>query len=194
MEHINAKQIEFDGFKDNDERFLPIIESILFVSGEPVKLKEIASIIECSPQNTKSILENIQNYYENDKKRGIKLIEINGEYQLVSKPENSQYVQRLLKTNMRISLSQASLETLAIIAYKQPITRIDIDSIRGVKSGSAIITLIEKKLIKESGRLDVPGRPILYSTTDEFLKKFGFEDIKKLKSLDDFVKKEENEN
>lgn len=118
--------------------------------------------------------------------RGIKLISIKGEYQLVTKSENSDYIQKLLKKNKRQSLSQASLESLAIIAYKQPITRIDIDEIRGVKSESAIQKLIEKNLIKESGRLDVPGRPILYSTTNEFLRQFELNDLKELPSLDLF--------
>ena len=105
-------------------------------------------------------------------------------YQLVTKAENSDFIQKLLKKNRRQSLSQASIESLAIIAYKQPITRIDIDEIRGVKSESAIQKLVEKNLIKDIGRLEVPGRPILYGTTDEFLRQFGLETLKELPSLD----------
>ena len=123
------------------------------------------------------------NEYE-DKSRGIRLISINGAYQLVTKSENSDFVQKLLKKNKKHSLSQASIESLAIIAYKQPITRIDIDEIRGVKSESAIARLIERGLIKDIGRLEVPGRPILYGTTDEFLRQFGLKTIKELPSLD----------
>ena len=123
------------------------------------------------------------NEYE-DENRGIRLISINGAYQLVTKSENSDYIQKLLKKNKRHSLSQASIESLAIIAYKQPITRIDIDEIRGVKSESAIQKLVEKGLIKDIGRLEVPGRPILYGTTDEFLRQFGLETLKELPSLD----------
>ncbi|NYC31420.1 segregation and condensation protein B [Clostridium saccharobutylicum] len=109
-----------------------------------------------------------------------------GGYQLVTKSENADYIQKLLKKNKRQSLSQASIESLAIIAYKQPITRIDIDEIRGVKSESAIQRLVEKELIKEVGRLEVPGRPILYGTTEEFLRQFELRDLEELPSLDLF--------
>ena len=102
-------------------------------------------------------------------------------------------MQKLLKKNKRQSLSQASIESLAIIAYKQPITRIDIDEIRGVKSESALQRLIEKDLIKEVGRLEVPGRPILYGTTDEFLRQFDLSDLKQLPSLDLFGGDDEDE-
>ena len=131
----------------------------------------------------------MQKEYE-EEKRGIKLISINGEFQLVTKAENSDYIQKLLKKNKRQSLSQASLESLAIISYKQPITRVDIDEIRGVKSESALQRLLEKDLIKEVGRLEVPGRPILFGTTEEFLRQFGLKELKELPSLDLYDDKE----
>ena len=137
----------------------------------------------------KCILDEMQNEYE-EEKRGIKLISINGEFQLVTKAENSDYIQKLLRKNKRQSLSQASLESLAIIAYKQPITRVDIDEIRGVKSESALQRLLEKDLIKEVGRLEVPGRPILFGTTDEFLRQFGLKELNELPSLDLYDDKE----
>jgi len=133
--------------------------------------------------------ELIEDYQHED--RGIKLIRINGDYQLVTKNQYSDYIQKLLKKNKRQSLSQASLESLAIVAYKQPITRIDIDEIRGVKSESAISRLMDRELIKEVGRLEVPGRPILYCTTEEFLRQFGVHDLKELPSLDLFSIEEE---
>ena len=126
-------------------------------------------------------------YKRQDNSRGIKLISIDDNYQLVTKPHNSEYIQKLLKTNKRQSLSQASLEALAIIAYKQPVTRIDIDEIRGVKSDRAIVSLHEKNLIKECGRLEAPGRPILYGTTEEFLRYFNLSNLEELPSLDNFV-------
>lgn len=175
MEHISKKQMYFS-----------IIESLLFVAGEPLKLKEIASIIECDIETTRELIEDLKEEYK-ALERGIKLISINDEYQLVTKPENSKFIQKLLKTNTRQSLSQAALETLSIIAYKQPITRINIDEIRGVKSDRAISTLLEKGLIKESGRLDIVGRPVLYSTTDKFLVHFGLENLKQMPSLDDIL-------
>lgn len=185
MKENNILQIEIKETNDNI-KYYSIIESLLFVSGEPMKLKDIASILELSPVFTKKVLKEMMFLYED---RGIKLIRINDEFQLVTKPENSEYIQKILKTNSRQALSQASLETLAIVAYKQPITRVDIDEIRGVKSDSAVAKLLEKKLIKESGRLDAPGRPILYSTTDDFLKQLNIENIKELPSLEMIVEK-----
>jgi segregation and condensation protein B len=170
----------------NKESYISIVESLLFVSGEPMKLKDIASIIECSIPYTNEILKQMAHNYE-EESRGIKLISINEEYQLVTKPQNSEFIQRILRTNIRQSLSQASLETLAIIVYKQPITRVDIDEIRGVKSDSAVAKLVERGLIKENGRLDVPGRPILYVTTDEFLKQFNLQNLGELPSIEQFM-------
>ena len=118
-------------------------------------------------------------------------INIDDSYQFVTKPENSEFIQKLLKKNKRQSLSQASLESLSIIAYKQPITRVDIDEIRGVKSESAIQKLVERDLVSEVGRLEVPGRPILYGTTDEFLRQFGLSTLDELPSLDLFGDDEE---
>ena len=170
----------------NKDIYFSIIESLLFVSGEPMKLKDIANIIECNMKYTEDLLSEIMFNYD-DSARGIKLININNEYQLVTKPQNSDFIQKILKTNIRQSLSQASLETLAIIAYKQPITRIDIDEIRGVKSDSAVSSLAERGLIKETGRLNVPGRPLLFCTTDEFLKQFNIKSLQELPSLDQFA-------
>ena len=131
------------------------------------------------------------NIYNGDSSRGIKIISLNGTYQLVTKTKNSEYVQKLLKKNVRQSLSQASLESLAIICYKQPITRVEIDEIRGVKSESAIQRLVEKNLVEETGRLEVPGRPILYGTTDEFLRHFALNDLGDLPSIELFEENDE---
>ncbi|NLZ47693.1 MAG: segregation/condensation protein B [Clostridiales bacterium] len=170
----------------NKDKYFSIIESLLFVSGEPMKLKQIAEIIECSVAYTKKILKEMMFNYE-ESNRGIKLVNMNDEYQLVTKADNSEYVLKILKNSHRQALSQASLETLAIIAYKQPITRVEIDEIRGVKSESAINRLLEKNLIKEAGRLDAPGRPALFATTDEFLKHFNLQNIKELPSIESII-------
>lgn len=167
------------------------IEALLFASGEPLSLYELSNHLEEKPKTIEIIIAEMTEAYEKVQTRGIKLISIKGKYQLVTKGENAEYVQKLLKKNKRQSLSQASIESLAIIAYKQPITRIDIDEIRGVKSESAIQRLIERDLIKEVGRLEVPGRPILYGTTDEFLRQFDLRDLKELPSLDLFGQDEE---
>ena len=182
MSNIDVKQYEFNELSRKSD-IKSAIESMLFVSGEPLPLRELSNNLELKEKNVEEILNEMANEYEN-KSRGIRLISINGAYQLVTKSENSDFVQKLLKKNKKHSLSQASIESLAIIAYKQPITRIDIDEIRGVKSESAIARLIERGLIKDIGRLEVPGRPILYGTTDEFLRQFGLQTIKELPSLD----------
>ncbi|MBU5590734.1 segregation/condensation protein B [Clostridium sp. MSJ-4] len=188
MKDMDFNQVEFEETSKKN-LYTSVIESLLFVSGEPMELKHISNIIECDNKYTKEILKEMIKEYEKER-RGIKLIHTDGKYQLVTKPENSDYIQKILKTNSRQSLSQAALETLAIIAYKQPITRIDIDEIRGVKSDSAVQRLLERELIKESGRLEVAGRPILYSTTEEFLKQFNMETLKELPSLDSFIQED----
>ncbi|AWI03811.1 SMC-Scp complex subunit ScpB [Clostridium drakei] len=185
MKDININQMEIEEVSSKNIYF-SIIESLLFVSGEPIDIKQISSIIECSIKFTKELMAEMIKHYE-EESRGITIIKVNESYGLVTKSKNSDYVEKLLGTNSRQSLSQAALETLAIIAYKQPITRIDIDEIRGVKSDRALTTLVQKGLIKESGRLDVPGRPILYGTTEEFLKYFGLEDLNGIPNLDDLV-------
>ncbi|WP_346937286.1 SMC-Scp complex subunit ScpB [Clostridium sp.] len=172
-------------------RYFSIIESLLYATGDPLEIDTIASILECSAEFAIELLKVLEKVYERDESRGIKLICINKAYQLGTKPINSDHIQMLLKTNIRQSLSRAALETLSIIAYKQPITRVEIEDIRGVKSDRAISTLVEKGLIKESGKKNVIGRPNLYVTTDEFLKHFDFTSLGELPSLDDFIEDEE---
>lgn len=182
MDSLDIKQYEFEETA-RKPAIKSAIESLLFVSGEPLSLRELHNNIEISIKVIEVVIKEMISDYE-EENRGIKLISINGEYQLVSKPQNSDSVQKLLKKNKRQSLSQASLESLAIVAYKQPITRVDIDEIRGVKSESALQRLIERELIRDIGRLEVPGRPILFGTTEEFLRQFGLKDIGELPSLD----------
>ena len=169
------------------------IEALLFASGEPLSLQDLVNHLEEKSKLIEIIIQEMMEEYENSN-RGIKIICIKGSYQLVTKAQNADYIQKLLKKNKRQSLSQASIESLAIVAYKQPITRIDIDEIRGVKSESAIQRLIERDLIKEIGRLDVPGRPILYGTTEEFLRQFELKDLQGLPSLDLFGQEDFQEN
>lgn len=174
-------------------RYFSIIESLLYVTGDPLPIETIAAILECSVDFATEIMKALEHVYDKDESRGIKLICINKAYQFGTKPINSDHVQMLLKTNVRQSLSRASLETLSIIAYKQPITRLEIEEIRGVKSDRAIYTLVEKGLIKECGKKNVIGRPNLYGTTDEFLKHFDFTSLGELPSLDIFMAEEEVE-
>lgn len=191
---MKIEQIEIKEAELNDGIF-SILESLLFSAGEPLKLKDIASIIECTPVKTKNLLKKLSECYH-DENRGIQLLSSDDSYQLVTKACNSSYVQKLLKTNARQSLSQAALETLAIIAYKQPVTRVEIDEIRGVKSERGIANLLDKGLIKETGRLEMPGRPILYGTTEEFLRYFGLENVSQMpliETLTEDMQMEENQ-
>lgn len=192
MNEFNTKQLEIEEVSTKNIYF-SIIESLLFVAGESLKLTEIANILECSIDFTRELTNELRAKYE-EEQRGIKIIVTNEEYQFVTKSCNSEYVQKLLKTNIRQSLSQASIETLAIIAYKQPITRVEIEEIRGVKSDRAIYTLSDKKLIKETGRKNVPGRPIIYATTDEFLKHFDFQSLNEMPSVEDINKEKVQQN
>lgn len=190
MSNIDVKQYEFNELSRKSD-IKSAIESMLFVSGEPLPLREISNNLELREKNVVEILQEMTAEYE-DKSRGIRLISLDGAYQLVTKSENSEFVQKLLKKNKKHSLSQASIESLAIVAYKQPITRVDIDEIRGVKSESALQRLLERDLIKDVGRLEVPGRPILYGTTDEFLRQFGLQSLNELPSLDLYEDSDEN--
>ncbi|ACO84887.1 SMC-Scp complex subunit ScpB [Clostridium botulinum] len=193
MNKDHEEQLEINEVSQKN-KYKSIIESLLFMSGEPINIKDLATILNCKQDKVSSLLNEMKNSYVG-KDRGIKILIHNRAVQLVTKPENSIYVEKLLKTNIRQSLSQAALETLSIIAYKQPITRVAIDEIRGVKSDRAIYTLLEKNIIKECGRLDVPGKPILYGTTEEFLKFFGLDSIEAIPNLEDLLKefsKEEN--
>ena len=185
---MEIKQYEFEGTSEK-YKIKSIIESLLFVSGEPLSAKDISNTIDISVKSLINIINEMIEEYKNED-RGIQIICINGDYQLATKSCNGEYIQKLLKKNKRQSLSQASLESLAIIAYKQPITRIDIDEIRGVKSESALLRLLEKGLIKEVGRLEVPGRPILYGTTEEFLRQFSLKELNELPSLDIYSESE----
>ena len=185
MKETKGLQIPFmDDAKKSELK--SAVEALLFASGEPLSIYELSNHLDEKSKTIELIIQEMMDAYEKVQTRGIKLISIKGKYQLVTKGENAEYIQKLLKKNKRQSLSQAYIESLAIISYKQPITRIDIDEIRGVKSESALQRLIEKDLIKEVGRLEVPGRPILYGTTDEFLRQFDLRDLKDLPSLDLF--------
>lgn len=184
MEEVSVNQIEFCQISDK-ERLMSIIEGLLFTSGDRLKLKDIAEIIEVGEAKAKNLLLQLRDEYLKEE-RGIELIISNNEYYLAAKRKNNSYIQKLLKINYRQSLSQASIETLSIIAYKQPITRLEMEEIRGVKSDSAVNTLLQKGLITEKGRLDVVGRPILYATTNDFLTYFGLNSLKDLPNIEEF--------
>ncbi|WP_025721030.1 SMC-Scp complex subunit ScpB [Paenibacillus sp. 1-18] len=150
-----------------------IIEGLLFLAGEEgLSAKQIADIVEQQQELVEKSLEDLKQDMEQGG-RGLQLVRIAGNYQLATLPEHAPYFEKLAYSPARASLSQAALETLAIVAYRQPITRVEIEDIRGVKSERAIHTLVNKELIEEKGRAEAIGRPILYGTTKSFLDYFG---------------------
>ena len=164
----------------NYRQLKSIIEGLLFAAGdEGLDVKQIAEVIDLPPRETSAILEEMAEDFKREE-RGIQIVEIAGAYQLTTLPEHAPYFEKLAQSPTRSSLSQAALETLAIIAYKQPLTRIDIEEIRGVKSDRAIQTLLAKNLIEETGRAETVGRPILYGTTKAFLDYFGLAGLHEL--------------
>jgi segregation and condensation protein B len=164
-----------------------IIEGLLFVSGdEGIELKQITAVLEIDKQTAIDVIQELQLDYEKDS-RGMQIVEVAEAYQLTTKAEHVTYYKRLIEMPRATTLSQASLETLAIVAYKQPITRTEIEEIRGVKSDRPIQTIVAKHLIKEVGRAEGPGRPILYGTTKEFLEIFGLKTLKELPEMPEHV-------
>ena len=148
------------------------IEGILFAAGEPVKAAKLAVVLDTEIDTVNAAVEELKAEYNEDK-RGFNIIDIMDGYQICSRPEYYAYIQEILGEQRNQPLSNAAMEALAIIAYKQPITRGQIEHIRGVNSDGCVNRLYERGLIDEAGRLDAPGRPILYVTTDNFLRCFG---------------------
>ena len=155
------------------------IEAILFTMGESVEAEKIAVAIEHDVETTVKIIHNMMDKYENED-RGIKIIELEGSFQLCTKEEYYDNLIRICSQPRRYTLTDAALETLSIIAYKQPVTKIEIEKIRGVNSDRSVNKLVELELVKEVGRLDAPGRPMLFGTTEEFLRTFGVGSIDEL--------------
>lgn len=159
-----------------------IIEAILFTMGESVELEKIAMAIEHDEETTRKIIHQMMDKYE-WADRGIRIIELEDSFQLCTKKETYEYLIRVAKQPKRYVLSDVMLETLSIIAYKQPVTRLEIEKIRGVKSDHAVNKLVEYGLVCEVGRLDAPGKPILFGTTEEFLRRFSVQSLDDLPSL-----------
>ena len=157
-----------------------ILESLLFITKKPVTLDELASVIGVDKQLIERSLYDLLVEYEN---KGLNIAKFAGGYQMVTNPSNVDFVDRLLHSPILTTLSNAALETLSIVAYKQPITKLSIENIRGVNSDGVVATLLEKRLIEEVGRSEGVGRPLLYGTTVEFLRHFGLKDLRDLSPL-----------
>ena len=158
-----------------------IIEAILFTMGYSVELSRIAAAIEHDEATTRKIIYNMMDKYE-AQDRGIRIIELENSFQMCTKTEMYEYLIRIAKQPRRYTLTDVQLETLSIIAYKQPVTKLEIEKIRGVKSDHAVNKLIEYNLVCELGRLDAPGRPLLFGTTEEFLRRFSVHSLDELPS------------
>jgi segregation and condensation protein B len=171
----------------NANKLKSIIEALLFVSEKPISIKIFNSIFNI-PEN--QIIETINELMDDYKRKnsGLLIIKIDDSYQMVTNPECSEWIKIFQNLNTNNKLSEQALETLAIIAYKQPITKAEVERIRGVNSEYAIKTLIEKRLIKIVGKKEVPGRPFIYGTTKEFLRLFGISSLNELPGLSEFQK------
>ena len=170
-----------------------VLEGLLFVVGDDgLDLDEISRVLEISKDDVKELIKELQNDYQSDS-RGIRIDFLGDKLKLTTKKEHNMYYQKLLTTEDNNNLSQAALETLAIIAYNQPITRVKVDELRGISNNHIIRKLVAKGLIKEGGRSNMPGRPILYETTSEFLDYFGLSSIDELPDMRDFLEEEEKE-
>jgi len=168
-----------------------ILESLLFAAGdEGLSLKQLAEVLEVNELKANEIIDDLKKEYDRDTNRGIMIVQLAGTYQLATKKENAAYLKKLVDSPHTSTLSQAALETLAIIAYKQPITRAEIEEIRGVKTERPLHTLMAKALVKEVGRAEGTGRAYLYGTTKEFLDYFGLKSIEELPKLPEKAEEE----
>lgn len=165
-----------------NEKYKTIIESILFTMGNSVELEKIAAAIELSLDQTKHLIEELAKDYE-EADRGMRIMELEGAYQMCTSQNTYEYLIRIAKQPKKHVLTEVLLETLSIIAYKQPVTKAEIEKIRGVSSGHAVSKLVEYSLVSELGRLDAPGRPMLFGTTEEFLRSFGIHSLEDLPEM-----------
>ena len=186
---VSSERINIiNGIYKTDDYLKSCIEGILFISETTVSVGEISSTLEITERKTEKILNELEREYL-DKNRGFILRKVAGGYRLYSNPAISDILKVFVKSNIRTYISQAALETIAIICYRQPVTRTQIAEIRGVRTDSVILTLVDKGLIKEAGRLKEPGNPILYKTSEKLLEIMGINSIKDLPGLQNFENK-----
>lgn len=182
---MNIKQLE------------AVVEAILFTMGESVEVERLAAALEHDEETVRKIIRSMMTRYD-EEDRGVHIIELDGAFQMCTKPELYDYLVKIAHTPKKHVLTDVLLETLSIIAYKQPITRLEIEKIRGVSCSHAVNKLVEYGLICEAGRLDAPGRPITFATTEEFLRYFGSESLDDLpilnqETIEDFKEEAERE-
>ena len=179
--------ISNDFINKDEQELMHIIESILFAVGDRVNIKTIKEALDISEKYAETLLKKLQSEYEFNM-RGIKIVKTDDTYQLATRSEYFDYVKKVLTNYNTTTLSQAALETLAIVAYKQPVTRLDIELIRGVKSSSSLDLLMDRGLVEQAGRMeDVIGKPMSFKTTKEFLRLAGIEKLHELPEFENFV-------
>ncbi len=168
------------------EELKPIVEALIFASPEPLTPKALYKLLESEPkEDVNAAIEALKRDY--DRPGGLQLVEVAGGYQIVTKPELHEWVRRLFEERSAQRLSVQALETLAVIAYKQPITGLEVSEIRGVNTSGVLGTLIDRRLVKVAGRKRVVGRPFLYATTREFLIRFGLKDLTDLPKIEEMA-------
>lgn len=172
----------------DQQRVKNILESLFFVTKKPLSIEELKELIECEEN---ILIETINALVEEYKDKGIKLLSMGGGYIFATPPENAEYIRNLVEVKVEAILSPQSLETLAIIAYKQALTQSEIEKIRGVNCEGVIATLIARGMIEEKGRKRTVGRPIIYGTTEEFLRHFGLKDLNDLPPLPERLEEQE---
>ncbi len=168
------------------EQLSSVIEALIFVSGDPLPPRRLADLLEVRMEEIESAIELLETHLD-ESGSGMQIMEVAGGYQLRTRPVHSEYVNRFLERKRKQTLSSAALEALAIIAYKQPITRAEIEAIRGVGVDGVLKSLLDKKLVKITGVKEVPGRPNLYGTTKTFLEYFGINSLKDLPPIEDIT-------
>jgi segregation and condensation protein B len=168
----------------SNDQLKATIEALIFASPDPISLKALTKLLDSEPkEDVKAALEQVRASY--DRPGGLQLVEVAGGFQIVTRPELHEWVRRLFHERTTQKLSVAALETLAVIAYKQPVTAPEIAEIRGVNTSGVLATLIDRKLVKIVGRKQVVGRPFMYGTTREFLERFGLNDLSDLPKVED---------
>ena len=176
---VNSEEVQADAEARRADNPEAVIEAILFAMGDSVEYKKLADAIGYSVEETKELLYNMKVRFDEDVNRGVTIVELEESVQMCSKVEMYEYLIKVAKVPKNLSLTDTLLETLSIIAYKQPVTKAEIEKIRGVSCDHAVNKLLEYSLVCELGRLNAPGRPLLFGTTEEFLRSFG------VKSIDD---------
>ncbi len=178
-----------DESKSDQNRNKALLEALLFAAGEPLTIGAVVKATSLSEQDIKELMRELISDYR-DRHSGIIIAEIAEGYEMVTDPEHAAWIRRLKNINVSNKLSQPALETLSIIAYKQPITKVEVDQLRGVNSDAAVKSLLDKRMIKIIGKKESPGRPFLYATTNEFLQYFGLKNLTDLPALHDFFNTE----